>query len=253
MARRSRSADLLRTGARVAQGTAARLVLGPALRYEWRHGIATYTERLFWYADALAWLTERYPRTVLDVGTSTSAWPQILAFGDIQVTAIDAMRDPAHPRTERLRFFNRHWHVLRADATKDRLGQEFDFVTCFSVLELVEDVDAAVAGLFAHVKPGGFVVVSTPYNERVFVENAYALPDAGYGQDLPWICRQHSRAQVDRWLEANDAVLIDQHFYRCFSGPFWTMGERLRPAQRVTAADEHHMSTILFRRRAESA
>jgi SAM-dependent methyltransferase len=239
----------LRRTAKLAHNAACRVLLTPLLRHEWRHGIATVTERLVWYKVALGWIIERYPQTLLDVGPGPSAWPHLLAFGGIRVTAIDTMESAWHrPFLNRLWFFNRHWYVIRDDITSSRVTERFDFVTCLSVLELIEDHRAAVRGMFDRLKPGGFLVLSFPYNEHHFIDNAYALPGAGYGRDLPYICRQYSRAEVDEWLTENSAVVVGRELYRCFTGEFWTMGERLSPPTRAEANDPHHLACFLLQK-----
>ncbi len=134
------------------------------------------TARLTEYAVALRWLAERYPMTLLDVGPGPGSWPHLLARAGIAVTAIDNMQSPERGRfLNRLSFFNRHYYVIRDEVTSPTLTQQFDCVTCLSVLELIHDHRAAVRGMFSLLKPGGFLILSCPYNERQFIENAYAL------------------------------------------------------------------------------
>jgi 2-polyprenyl-3-methyl-5-hydroxy-6-metoxy-1,4-benzoquinol methylase len=240
----------LRSSASLAYNLLARAVLTPQLKREWSRGLASRTERLVGYADALRWIVDRSPDTLLDVGPGPSSWPNLIAFGGVRVTAIDNMQSPWHGRwLNQQRYFNRHFYVIRDDISHPRLTQTFDFVTCLGVMELVDDFDAAVRGLFHFVRSGGYVAMTCPYNERQFVPNAYALPEAGYGQDLPYVCRQYSRADLERWTAANDAEIEGMNLYQCFTGEFWTMGERLAPVVKATPDARHHLALILFRKR----
>lgn len=225
-------------------------VLAPQLRREWKLGVATRTERLVGYADTLRWIVDRNPTTLLDVGPGPSSWPHMLALGGISVTAIDNMRDPWHGKLlNRQRYFNRHYYVQHDDVQQPRLGKTFDFVTCLGVMELVDDFDAAVRGLFHFVTRGGYVAVTCPYHEQQFISDAYRLPDAGYGRDLPYVCRQYSRGDVRRWTEENNAQIVELKLYQCFTGEFWTMGDRLSPAIPATPDEKHHLAIILFQKR----
>jgi SAM-dependent methyltransferase len=240
----------LRSSLSLGYNLLARAVLTPQLKREWTHGLASRTERLVGYADTLRWIVDRSPDTLLDVGPGPSSWPNLVAFGGINVTAIDNMRSPWHGNwLNRQRYFNRHYYVIRDDIEQPRLSRKFDFVTCLGVMELVADFDAAVRGLFRFTRPGGYVAMTCPYNEHQFVPNAYALPGSGYGHDLPYVCRQYSRADLDRWTSTNDAEIEELNLYQCFTGEFWTIGERLSPVVKSTPDALHHLALVLFRKR----
>ena len=235
---------------KMARRAVARAALTPMLRQEWQAGVAVPTERLAVYAWTLSRIQERAPRTLLDVGPGPSPWPYLVALGGIRVTAVDNLsmhgRGPGWWR--RTRHFNRHYYVLPRDIAQCRPVGAFDFMTCMGVLEAVVDDRAVVRGMFANLAPGGAIAISTPYNDAEFVSNAYALPDAGYGADIPYPCRQYSRAEVERWLDDNDARIADEQFLRSFTGPYWTMGERLSPPVKVRRDEPHHLACLLLER-----
>jgi 2-polyprenyl-3-methyl-5-hydroxy-6-metoxy-1,4-benzoquinol methylase len=57
--------------------------------------------------------------------------------------------------------------------TEDALGQykdQADLVTCFSVLEHIDEPVAFMAGLFSLCKPGGTVIISTPNSEDWLID-----------------------------------------------------------------------------------
>ncbi len=240
----------LRGGARIAHNIASRALLTPALKYEWRRsGTEGSASLVAQYAVALHWLAQRYPKTLLDVGPGPGSWPHLVARTGIAVTAIDNMESPWRGRVlNRQWFFNRHYYVVRDDVTRPKLRQQFDCVTCLSALELIDDHRAAVRGMFSLLKPGGFLILSCPYNERRYVENAYALTNGVDRQASGAICRQYSRAELDGWLADNGGELVESELYRCFTGEFWTMGERLTPPVRVGKDDTHHLACLLIQR-----
>jgi 2-polyprenyl-3-methyl-5-hydroxy-6-metoxy-1,4-benzoquinol methylase len=148
-----------------------------------------------------------------------------------------------------MRHFNRHYHVLPRDISCCEPVGTFDFITCLSVLEAVDDHRRVVRGMFDHLAPGGAIAIATPYNDRRFVGDAHTMPGAGYGADLPYPCRQYSRVEVEQWLADNGARIVDEQQFRCFTGAYWTMGERLWPAVPVGRDEQHHLACLLLERR----
>jgi SAM-dependent methyltransferase len=222
-------------------------VLTPLLKYEWGRGVTRdSTSLLTEYAVALRWLAERYPPTLLDVGPGPSSWPHLVARTGIAVTAIDNMESPWRGRfLNRQRFFNRHYYVIRDDVTSPTLQERFDCVTCLSLLGLVPDHRAAVRGMFSLLEPGGILILSCPYNEHRFIDNAYALPGADTAYATAGaICRQYSRAELDAWLAENGGRLVERELYRCFTGDFWSIGERVAPAVQAGPDDLHHLACM---------
>ena len=221
---------------------AAQLPVKPILRYEWvRRDRRRLNERVVEYAFALECLSRLCPRSLLDVGSGTKAWPQLLADCGYQVTAIDegASYWGVSP-------VNRHYHLLRDDITAPTLTSDFDAITCISVLEHIQAHDAAVRGLRTLLKPGGHAVLTFPYNADRFVENVYALPGVSYGTDAPYICRVYSDREIQTWL-GEGFELVRQSYYRVFTGELWAFGERLPSPVETGAAEPHHLTCLLLR------
>ena len=221
---------------------AAQLPINPILRYEWsKRRQRRVNERPIEYPFALSCLSAVCPTSVLDVGTGTTAWPQLLANCGYNVTAIDE-GDSYWGRG----LLNRHHYVLHDDITNPSLDGEFDAITCLSVIEHIPDHNAAVRGLRSLLPEGGHAILSFPYNETRFVDNVYALPGVSYGADAPYICRVYSRAEVDGWL-AHGFEIERQEYYRIFTGDLWAFGERLQPPTKATADEPHHLTCIMLR------
>jgi len=221
---------------------AAQLPISPLLRYEWsKRGQRRLNERPLEYAFTLTCLSELCPESVLDVGTGTTAWPQLLANCGYNVTAIDEGNSYWGRQVA-----NRHHHVLHDDITNPRIEGEFDAITCLSVIEHVRDHEAAVRGMRGLLGTGGHAVVSVPYEERRFIENVYALPGVSYGADAPYICRVYSRREIQRWL-AEGFEIVRQDYYRVFTGDLWAFGDRLRPPVKAGANEPHHLTCLLLR------
>jgi SAM-dependent methyltransferase len=188
-------------------------------------------------------LTRLQPTTVLDVGSGTTALPHLMRNCGFLVTATDNVSD-YWPKG----MFNRHYYVINDDITNSRLTEEFDVITCISVLEHIARSGEAVQSMFRLLKPGGHLVLTFPYNEHEYVEDVYKLPGAGYGWDNPYICQVYSRRQIEGWKDANGAVGVEQEYWQCFSGRLWTFGQQVRPPRRVSKEDSHQLTCLLFRK-----
>jgi 2-polyprenyl-3-methyl-5-hydroxy-6-metoxy-1,4-benzoquinol methylase len=213
---------------------------------ELRHQVfSVHNERSIEYRFALQALGENRPRTVLDVGTGTTAWPRLLRNCGYVVTAIDNVRD-YWPEG----MVNRHWAVLDVDiANPDgRLPEKYDAITCISVLEHIEDHTRAVWNMGALLKTGGLLILTTPFSHDNPHPNVYTHADALYGKDFPYICRSSSVAELHQWL-ACDLKLERRELWRLFTGPVWATGERCEWEQAETEREPHQLACFLFRKR----
>jgi SAM-dependent methyltransferase len=202
-----------------------------------------FNERPVEFGFVFRILGEIYPRTVLDVGTGTTALPHLLHNCGCLVTATDNVRDywPSG-------MFNRHYHVIDDDITATRLSGDFDLVTCISVLEHIPQPDRAIQNMFSLLRRDGHLVLTFPYNERRYVRNVYDLPRSSYGAGAPYITQAYSRSDVERWLQGTGGVIVEQEYWRFWEGDYWTVGKQLIPPQKVTADDAHQLTCILMRK-----
>ena len=231
---------MIRSFAQNAYKVGARLYLNPKLRHEWKKRTGRRrNERPVEYAFAMKWLARLYPKTILDVGSGTTSFPQVMADCGFHVTAIDKITGYWNDM-----FFNRHYYIIDDDITSPRLKEKFDIVTCISVLEHIRDHQLAVKGIFSLLRSGGHIVLTFPYNEKEYIPNVYQLPGAGYGQDWSFICQVFSRREIDDWLSQNSARIIDQEYYQSFTGDYWTFGQRLYPQRRVKMEEKHHLTCL---------
>ena len=213
---------------------------------EFQHQVfSVHNERSIEYRFALQMLGEKRPITVLDVGTGTAAWPRLLRNCGYVVTAIDNVRD-YWPKGMR----NRHWPVLDVDILnpRERLSKNFDAITCISVIEHIEDHTRALRNMVGLLKPGGFLILTTPFSYDNPHPNVYKRPDALYGKDLTYICRSSSVTELQRWL-ACELTLEKRELWRLFTGPVWATGERCAWEQVETEHHPHQLGCFLFRKR----
>lgn len=202
-----------------------------------------FNERPIEFGFLFRKLGEIYPRTILDVGTGTSALPHVMRKCGFLVTATDNVRDYWHSG-----MFNRHYHVIDDDITDTRLSDTFDLITCISVLEHIQEPDDAVRNMFSLLKPNGHIILTFPYNERSYVRNVYELPGSSYGKEAPYITQSYSRSELGRWLEENEGTIVDQEYWQFWEGDHWTVGKQLIPPRRVIADDKHQHTCILIRK-----
>jgi SAM-dependent methyltransferase len=240
---------VLKNAVMYAYEAGGRAYLTPALRHEEGEAFTSeISEGAFQYADALRALTDANAREVLDVGTGLVCWPRLLTDCGFRVTAIDKY---SRGYWSDRRPFNRHYLVHQDDITNLQREGLFDALTCLHVMMAIVDHRAAIAGMFQHVRPGGVLVLSFPYNERHGVENVYALPEAGYGQGFGFPCRIYCQEDITGWLDEYPGECIAQERYRVFSGELWTMGQRI-PPERAAADEPHHFTTVVIRKRKDA-
>jgi hypothetical protein len=173
-------------------------------------------ERVVEYAAALDVVRQTQAQTVLDVGTGLSCWPAMLELCGLSVTATDNWSDywgDARP-------VNRHYEIIDDDICQTRLSGPYDLVTCLSTLEHIADWPCAVETMLSLSR---YVYLTVPFHETVSAADAYGLPDAGYTNPYP--CRIFSRDDVSEW------PIVSETFWLCFTGPFWTQGERVVPRE----------------------
>jgi len=176
-------------------------------------------------------LSQLSPRSVLDVGTGTTALPHVLRTCGYLVTAMDNVRDYWPDGMS-----NRHYHVLDDDIRNPALDQTFDVVTCISVLEHIVDHRAAVRSMCRLLNPGGRLLMTFAYNEAQYHPNAYELPESDpMFRHLPYVCQIFSRREVTEWAENNRMRIAAQEYWRCYTGDLWTCGSYSAPPRRVDA------------------
>ena len=204
-----------------------------------------YNERPAEFAFVLRCVGRCAPRTILDVGSGTSALPAILADCGAVVTAIDNVS--GYWTAD---MFNRHWHVVDDDIRHPKINARFDMVTCISVLEHIKDHRTAVRNIMRLVRPGGYLVLAGPYTDREYVEDTYRVPGADVqSSKIPFICRSYSRTELYGWLADSAGELVAEEYWRCWTGRHWAQGERIAPPEPSARDASHSHACFLIRRR----
>jgi len=158
-----------------------------------------------------------------------------------EVTALDNMKDFWPAGT-----MNRHFYVLDGDILRPRLTRKFEMVTCISVLEHIRQSERAVASMASLLEEGGHLVLTFPYNEREYCENVYGLPGSNAPRDVAHVTQAFSRKELDRWTRENGLTILEQQYWKFFTGPFWTVGERVFPPEQVGHDDLHQIGCLLL-------
>jgi len=201
-----------------------------------------HNERSIEYAYVFQSISRYRPRSILDVGSGDTALPSLIRSCGPVVTAIDNVRDYWTAD-----IINRHWHVVDDDITQTGLTDRFDMIICVSVIEHITDHVHAVKSMMSLLAPGGILVLTTPYNEIRHVSNVYELEGAAYGQDLPYACRSTSRSELDEWLNIAGGEVVDQEFWKLWSGDIWCQGDFLDKPKKVPARDSHQLTCLTIR------
>lgn len=195
------------------------------------------------YAFALNALSRSRSQDVLDVGTGRSAWPALVASCGYRLTAVDEMKGYWGGRVT-----NRHFYLIQDDITTTKREEQYGIVTCLYSMQHILKHAAAVSNMARLLKPQGILILTFPYCEGCYVPNAYDLPDSGYGQNSRYICQIFSRDTLNDWIRRTGLELIEQRYYRIFTGDFWSVGTHLRPPEEVTMDQPHHLTGVVLRR-----
>ena len=201
-----------------------------------------HNERSVEYGYVFQALSTYRPRSVLDVGSGDTALPSLMRTCGPIVTAIDNVRD-----YWRAGMVNRHWHIVDDDITRTNIIDRFDMITCVSVIEHIADHLDAMRSMMSLLAPDGVLVITTPYSETRHVSNVYELEGAAYGHDLPYICRSTSRSELDQWLDAAGGKLVDQEFWKNWSGDVWCQGDILDRPLKVEASAPHQLACLTIK------
>ncbi|MCY6353977.1 methyltransferase domain-containing protein [Clostridium sp. ZS2-4] len=204
--------------------------------------IETVNERPIEYSFAMKWLSKIYPKSILDIGSGKTAWPSIMSDCGFYVTAIDQVENYWKKST-----INYHYHIIKDDITDVKLKRKFDFITCISVLEHIEESDEAINNCAKLLYDKGYLLLTFPYNEYKYVHNAYELQNSNV-KDIPnYICKIYSKSNIEKWLN-NGFKIIEQEHYKVFEGKYWEQGEKLFPQIKTDKNQSHHLTCLLLQK-----
>lgn len=193
-------------------------------------------ERTVEYSFSLRELAISGAKTVLDVGSGTTAFPALMRSCNVEVSAIDSSKKR-----------NKYFPVIR-DSILNPIkinGKKFDFITCISVLEHIVDYETAVKNMAYMLNPSGTLVMTFPYNEKEFNEDAYSMNGAEYR----WkgnIARIYSREKIEGFCKYG--ITIDaQEIWQIFDGEYWAHGNRVEVPKIVTSSDKHQLMCVSYK------
>ena len=220
-----------------------KVYLNPLLRAEQKkRPFPNINERPVEYGFSFKHLQNLCTGKVLDIGPGKSSWPHILSTCGYDIKAIDKIDGYWSS------YFNRHYKIINDDITNPILNETFQFATCLSVLEHIPNHLAAMKNMHKLLDKNGYLVLSFPYNENEYHEDIYKHPKAGYGKEANFITQVYSRREIDEWQNATSFKIIDQEYYKVFSGDLWTIGERVTPCTKVENTELHHLTCILLQK-----
>lgn len=218
-----------------------RWLLQPTLDTEQRK--RPFNERAVEYSYALTHISKSCNGSILDVGTGRSCWPLLLITCGFETIALDQVDKYWGS------MFNRHVKITVGDIVKPELNKKFQFITCISVLEHIPNHDGAIAGMTSLLEDNGRIVLSFPYNEKVYSPNIYKESEATYGKNAKYITQVYSRSQIDKWCIDNNLIIEDQKYFKGFTGVMWTYGERVMPVQETSVEDLHQLTCLVLKKK----
>ena len=197
-------------------------------------------ERSIEYSFVFKSISIASPKKALDVGTGLTALPALIKACDIDITAIDKDKSQIQG--------NLYWKVVCDDIMDSKLNSKFDLVTCISVLEHIKEYNMAIKSMVEKLNSNGFLILTFPYNETKYIANNYDLPNAGYGQGSGILCQSFSREQIDGWVKSHNLKIIEQEYWRVFTGDYWTVGSKLNSPSITTKDGLHQLTCVLLQR-----
>jgi uncharacterized UPF0146 family protein len=220
--------------------------LNPILKLEQKkRPFPEINERATEYSFALRHMRKLCNGKVLDIGPGKSSWPHLMSTCGFNVKAIDKIDGYWTS------FFNRHYKIYNDDITNPKTTENFQFATCLSVLEHIPDHCSALINIHNLLDKDGYLILTFPYNENVYDKDIYKHPNAGYGQTANFITQVYSRNEINSWLSSTSFQIIDQEYYKVFTGEMWTMGDRVSPCEQTSKSELHHLTCILLQKKGE--
>lgn len=148
-----------------------RQLFGELLKISEKVHVPFHQLKWFEYAYALLYSQHQYPCNILDVGSAETLFPFVLSYYRYNVTTLDI--DFTNFREEQGRKYD--ITALTGDLRDDiqELHEQFEFITCLSVIEHIDDDTKAVLNLAKYLKPGGILFLSTDFYKE-YIE----YPDA---------------------------------------------------------------------------
>ncbi len=217
------------------------------LKNEYRHqSFKRFNERPVEYAFALRMLSKFYPKSVLDVGSGTTAFPHLLSNCGMTVTAIDNIKDYWTGG-----MFNRHFYVLDDDILNPKKISRYDMVFCISTLEHIEDYEKAIINMVNSLNNEGILVLTFPSSSFEYIHNCYTLPNSSYGKGNPYIAQSFSSEIINSWITKYDLVEIESEFWKFWTDRYWTCGEQIIPPERSQKNGDFQIRCICLQKRSE--
>ena len=91
-------------------------------------------------------------------------------------------------------------------------------------------------------------MLTFPYNEKHYVKNVYELEDSSdRGKAIAYITQAFSRKELNDWL-AMGGKILDQEYWRFYTGEYWTAGESVSPPLKVCKDERHQITCLLIQK-----
>lgn len=202
-----------------------------------------FNERPVEYAFVFNCLKNIYPKEIADIGTGTTAIPHVIRNCGFLVTATDNIKDYWESG-----LVNRHYYVINDDITKTKISKKFDLITCISVLEHIANFNEAVKNMCSLLKPNGYLILTFPFNKNgKYIPNVYDLEGSSYGKGAKYITQSFSNNELNNWIKDNNLIIIEQEYWKFWTGNYWTIGNQIIPPLKVNYKENHQLTCILFR------
>lgn len=188
-------------------------------------------------------LTEVWPKKILDVGTGKTALPHLMRNCGFIVAATDNIKD-YWPQG----MVNRHYHVIDDDITNTSLTEAYDFISCISVLEHIQNHQSAMYNMSQLLKEGGDLIVTFPSSPNKYCPNVYELSDSNAGERFSFKTQSFSKNEIIEWSQICGLKIVEQEYWNFFEGDYWTCGAQLAKPRKVNFDDRYQLTCIHFKK-----
>ena len=203
-----------------------------------------FNERPVEYGFVLNTISKYYPKTVLDVGTGSTAFPHLLRNCGLLVTAVDNIKDywPSG-------MHNRHYHIVNDDIVNTKLTSKYDLITCISTLEHIDNFNKAVENMSKLLNPNGLLIITFPSSKFDYVKNCYELNESSYGKGNPYITQSFSTENIENWKNKFNLIELESEYWQFWTGKYWTCENQIIPPIKTDETGNYQIRCICLKKR----
>lgn len=183
-------------------------------------------ERPLEYCYVMEKIMEFKSQKILDIGCGKTAFPRVLLDSGFDVTCTDQQNNYWGSS-----IVNRHVYVISDDICHSSLlSDEYDTISCISVLEHIKQYDIAVKEMVRLLRPGGILLITFPFTyDGDFIWNVYDLIESdAFSSSFRYIAHSFNNKNITSWKRKYSLLEIDRRYFRSWTGKYIRCGDRIQ-------------------------